>query len=83
MMTFATKKDAIEFMDDNFESTSDTSVYGWFKGGRYDLSYGEYERPSFFVRRYKDGWGIHRETFYYSNVCCAVKSGRFDPADYQ
>lgn len=83
MMVFATKKNAIEFMDDNFESTSDVKKYGWFVGGRYYLSHGEYERPSFFIRRYKNGWGIHRETFYYSNVINTVKSGRIDPEYYQ
>jgi hypothetical protein len=76
VLKFETKRLAIEFLD----SVDWLKSYGssWSHRHMYILSYGEYSSPDYRPRRYGDGWGIHRETYYYSGTFNVPKSGRVD-----
>lgn len=56
---------------------SDDRKY-FYERGTYYLSHGEYARPIYKLRKYKDGWGVHKETYYYQGTVRAVQSGRIN-----
>lgn len=78
-IAFATKKEAVKYLRSidylyctNPEGRGDCFTHS----GPYVSSHGEYNRPYYTVRRYKDGWGIHAEYYYYNNVYNAPTDGR-------
>jgi hypothetical protein len=76
-LSFPTKKEALEYLRsiDELEESSKTPGVFW-ETGTYYLSHGEYERPDYRVRRYKDGWGVHATYYYYAGTLYAPKDGR-------
>lgn len=50
----------------------------FYERGTYYLSHGEYARPTYSIRRYKDGYGIHIETYYYQGTLRAKQTGRMN-----
>lgn len=62
--SFETKKAAADYIDNNID------------GGTYYLSHGEYSPPIYTPRRYKDGWGVHVEYYYYPGTYAAPEDGR-------
>lgn len=80
-LSFDTKKEAIEWLN-NLPGYSGNERIGWSYDGMYICAHGEYERPSYFPRRYKDGWGIHAVYYFYAGTYGAPKDGRvmyYDP----
>lgn len=77
-LVFDSKKEALEFLS-SIEglSGSDDGKY-FIRKGTYYLSNGEYSRPDYKPRRYKDGWGINVTYYYYFGACYAPKCGRVD-----
>jgi hypothetical protein len=76
-LSFKTEKDALEYLraeNGLMESPVNPGVF-WDKG-KYYPSRGEYERPDYRVRRYKDGWGIHATYYYFAGTPHAPKNGR-------
>lgn len=77
-ITFATKKEALEYLrglDGYFEHSSG----GVFSPrGEYYLKPGEYSSPDYKPVRYKDGWGIKGIYHYYPNTLHAPEDGRCD-----
>ena len=72
--SFTTKQDAINWLEANgFEWMDNGSFY---RPGTYYLRHGEYERPDYTPRRYKDGWGIHAKHYYFSGTLYAPEDGR-------
>ena len=55
-----------------------TSDGRFYFPGRYVCAHGEYERPDYAPRKYKDGWGIHAAYYYSAGTFCAPKDGRVD-----
>ena len=79
-MTFAAKKDLVEWLNQNdYEQLSNGS---WYPTGTYYLAHGEYSQPEFLVRRYKDGWSLHGNWFFYPGTFGAKKDGRVDEDFY-
>ena len=66
-LVFKTKKEALDFLKSVF-----------YPKGTYYLAHGEYSKPDYQPRRYKDGWGIHVKYYFYSGTCYAPKDGRID-----
>lgn len=53
--------------------------YGfWYDSGTYVCAHGEYERPEYYERRYKDGLGIHKRWFFYPGTYGTPQDGRID-----
>ena len=50
----------------------------WYVPGRYCTSHGEYERPDYATRRYRDGWALHASYYYYYGTFYAPEDGRLD-----
>lgn len=53
----------------------------WFVPGTYICHHGEYDRPTYHVRKYKDGYGVHVEYFYYPGTFHAPKDHRLSDDD--
>lgn len=73
-MTFETKKQLIEWLENN--NYSQTSSGNFYAAGTYYLSHGEYEKPEFKPTRYKDGWSVKGIYFYYNGTLNAPQDGR-------
>ena len=75
MLSFKTKKEALEFMRglENYREYKD----GLFcRCGDYYLAHGEYEKPDYKPVHYKDGWGIKETNYFYPGTFYARKDGR-------
>ena len=76
-LSFPTKADALRYLRSIPELEESTQRPGVFwRRGLYYLNHGEYSRPEYSVRRYKDGWGIHAAYFYYAGTLYAPRDGR-------
>lgn len=75
---FDTKKELCDWCDSQEELDSLLDGKGWCLTGTYYLSHGEYNRPHYYPRRYKDGWSLHGEFYFYSGTFGAPKDGRID-----
>ena len=78
-LVFTSKKETIDFLKSVNGLNSDHAEKSFFPAGIYYLSCGEYSKPDFIPRRYKDGWGIYVKFYYYSGTFNTIKSGRIDP----
>lgn len=77
MIAFKTKKAALEYLSTIESLTPPISGAAYYyRKGVYMLRHGEYDRPDYMPRRYKDGWGIHCEQYYYRGTFNARKSCR-------
>lgn len=77
-LSFSTKAEALEYLR-SIPELQESSKGGVFWGtGTYYLAHGEYERPDYRVRRYKDGWGIHVTHYYYGGTLYAPEDGRLE-----
>lgn len=68
MKNFATKKDVIKHL----EVFVDAGLLykhsgGYSETGTYILSHNEYSSPDYVPTRYKDGWGIGMQSYYYGH----------------
>lgn len=75
MLSFKTKKEALEFMRglENYREYKD----GLFcRCGDYYLAHGEYDKPDYKPVHYKDGWGIKETNYFYPGTFYARKDGR-------
>ena len=77
-LVFKTKKEALGFLKSvqGLESSLDETFF--YPKGTYYLSHGEYAKPDYQSRRYRDGWGIHVKYYFYDGTCYAPKDGRID-----
>lgn len=77
-ITFATKKEALEYLRglDNYFEHDSGGVFS--PRGEYCLNHGEYSSPDYKPVRYKDGWGIKGIYYYYPNTFFAPEDGRCD-----
>ena len=73
-MTFATKKQLTDWLEMNFYIKDNNGNYYW--PGTYYLRHGEYERPEYAARRYKDGWSLYARYYYYQGTFNAPEDGR-------
>ena len=75
---FKTKKQAVEFLESIswLDSHSDGKKYS--SNRTYYLNHGEYSQPDYYPVRYKDGWAIKADYFYYTDTIGARKDGRMD-----
>jgi hypothetical protein len=48
----------------------------WSQLGIYVCGHGEYARPEYSLRCYKDGWSLHATYFFYSGTFGAPVDGR-------
>jgi hypothetical protein len=78
MLTFKTKAEAVEFLNNHPDLLSNHAGNSWFESGTYYLSHGEYSQPDYVPRRYKDGWCIKKIHYYYSNTFGAPCDGRIE-----
>ena len=86
ILSFKTKAEALEYLRSVKvleESARHPGVF--YRGGVYYLNHGEYARPVYSVRRYKDGWGIHVKHFYYYGTLYVPSDGRlyYCPWEYE
>ena len=77
MLSFSTKKEALEFMR-GLENYREYKEGVFCPCGTYYLSHGEYESPDYKPVRYKDGWGIKKINYYYPGTFYAAEDGRCD-----
>ena len=79
VISFSTKKEAVEFMHSKnlwyFEGYA-SQEQAWSYSGAYLLSKGEFARPEYVIRRYKDGWGIKIIYFYKYDTLYVPKDHR-------
>lgn len=78
MLTFKTKLEALNFLASQENLRSNIKGDKYFPGGTYYLSHGEYSQPDYSPRKYKEGWGIHIENYYYAGTFNVPKSGRVE-----
>ena len=60
-LSFKTKKEAAEFLHNKklcYYEGSKTQEQSWSIYGMYVYSHGEFARPEYVLRRYKDGWAL-------------------------
>lgn len=86
-LSFKTKKEAEKFLHDNphldYYEGSRTLEQSWEQKGRYyTYSRGEYCRPDYVLRRYKDGWGVKIRYYYYCDTLFAPKDRRCVKLDF-
>lgn len=80
MKTFNSKSDVNEYLKEcGMEQLNDGS---FCRTGEYVLNHGEYSRPDYQARRYKDGWGIHANYYYYQGTFNIPEDGRVDISMY-
>jgi hypothetical protein len=78
-LSFATKKEALEYLRSIPQLEESAKCPGVFaRKGTYYLWHGEYARPDYRVRRYKDGWGVHVKHYYYAGTLYAPEDGRLE-----
>jgi hypothetical protein len=77
-LVFKSKKEATEFLNARDDIEISRSGEFYFPSGIYYLAHGEYSKPDYVPRRYKDGWGIHRTVYFLPGTCYAPKDGRVD-----
>ena len=86
VLSFKTKKEAVEFMHNNkklcYYEGSKNLEQAWSVSGMYVYSHGEFARPEYVVRRYKDGWGIKIIYFYDYDILYAPKDRRAVKLDF-
>ena len=86
VLSFKTKKEAVEFMHSKnlwyFEGYA-SQEQAWSVSGICVCSLGEYARPEYVLRRYKDGWGIKKRYFYYYSTLFAPKDRRAVQLDFE
>lgn len=86
VLSFKTKKEAVEFMHSKnlwyFEGFA-SQEQAWSYSGACLLSKGEYARPEYVIRRYKDGWGIKIIYFYDYDILYAPKDRRAVKLDFE
>jgi hypothetical protein len=75
-LTFETKAEAVKFLNDHPKLNSNNSGDSWFPHGTYHLAHGEYSQPDYVPRRYKDGWGIKKISYFYQGTFGAPVDGR-------
>lgn len=66
VLSFSTKKEAAEFLHNKklcYYEGSRNLEQSWSVSGMYVYSHGEFARPEYVVRRYKDGWGYQDYLF--------------------
>lgn len=84
-LSFKTKKEAAEFLHNKklcyFEG-SKTQEQAWSVSGMYVCSHGEFARPEYVLRRYKDGWGVKIIYYYYCGTLFAPKDRRCVKLDF-
>ena len=69
MRSFATKADVVAYLTE-LEGLGllASNGAGWDPAGPYALSPGELAAPDYQPSRYKDGWGIAKNTYFYPGV---------------
>lgn len=79
-MRFDKKKDVVDYLRGLglLECADKTKRVFFIVRGCCALSHGEYSEPELHPRRYKDGWGIHRQLYYYPGTLNRPWSGRID-----
>ncbi len=75
MKSFNTKADVLDYLANDCGMDC-TSTGNYFDRGEYVLNHGEYSQPDYVPRRYKDGWGIHANYYYYQGTYHAPRDGR-------
>lgn len=75
---FSSKKEALRFLSEISWLDIHTNDTKFSTSNTYCLSHGEYSRPDYYPRRYKNGWAIAAEYFYYSGTFNTMNSGRMD-----
>lgn len=75
MLSFSTKKEALEFMR-NLDAYQEYRGGLFCPRGTYHLAHGEYEAPDYKPVRYKDGWGIKQINYFYPGTFYARSDGR-------
>lgn len=70
----ATKQDIVKLLTDKGYEVLSSGYY--YLPGTYVTKHGNYERPDYAPRRYKDGWGVHCTYYYYSGTHYAPLDGR-------
>lgn len=86
-LSFKTKKEAAEFMHSNSRLKYHKGIESvfeqtWSFSGQYTCSQGEYARPDFVLRRYKDGWGIKIIYYYFHSTLFPPKDRRAVQLDF-
>lgn len=84
-LSFETKKKAVEFMHSKnlwYLEGFASQEQAWSYSGAYLLSKGEYARPEYVVRRYKDGWGVKIIYYYVGDIIFAPKDRRAVKLDF-
>jgi hypothetical protein len=76
-LSFKSKKSLVKYLIDVGLEQSINEKY-FFETGTYCLNHGEYDRPDYIPRRYKDGWGVHVQYYYYAGTIYQPLSGRID-----
>jgi hypothetical protein len=80
-MTFATKKDLTAWLEQNgYEQLKSRD---WYLPGCYCLSHGEYSQPDYSVRRYKDGWSLRGNYYFYQGTIGVGDGGRVDDVFFE
>lgn len=73
---FESKQAVIDYLRELPELTWLESRQCALPAGIYYLSHGEYAKPTYCPRKYKDGWGVHVKYHYYYGTFHAPKDGR-------
>jgi hypothetical protein len=80
MLVFKTRKEASSFLDScNGLTNLDNKI--WSINGHSSLYCGEYSPPHYTIHKYKDGFGIKINYFYYAGTFNVPKSHRINPND--
>ncbi|WAR45494.1 hypothetical protein [Methylomonas rapida] len=79
---FATKKQAVDFLNSIEWLDTHSDDKKWSSTGTYYTSHGEYSRPDYQPRRYADGWAIHVTYFYYPGTFNTPSDGRMDDESF-
>ena len=75
---FETKKQALDFLESIDWLTSHSNGKKYSSNRTYYLNHGEYAKPAYYPVKYKDGWAIKADYFYYGGTVGARKDGRMD-----
>lgn len=75
---FKTKREAVEFLNSIDWLYSHSDDKKWSTNLTYHLAHGEYSSPDYMPRRYKTGWAISVDRFYYGGTYNTTPSGRID-----
>lgn len=74
---FESYDEAFDFLEENFAMVVSESgkVLFWYPFGVYELHHGEYESPSLFIGKNKNGFYVWIKYFYYNGTFNAKKDG--------